>query len=266
MSSEIHATAIVADGARLGEGCRVGPYCVIGPKATLGNRVVLESHVVVDGDTTIGDDTHVFPFASIGHIPQDLKFHGENSRLVIGARNRIREYVTMNPGTEGGGLVTTIGDDCLFMAGSHVAHDCHIGNHVILVNNATVGGHCTIGDFAILGGISAVHQFVRIGEHAFIGGMSGAENDVIPFGTVIGARGGLAGLNIVGLKRRGFERDRIHALRHAYKKLFAEEGTLTERVELVAREFAGEPLVQKVVDFIRAESGRSLCTPRSLDD
>src|ERR1700739_1226866 len=179
---QIHPTAIVAPGAMLAEDVVIGPYCVVGDNAVLGPRVTLRSHVVVDGRTTIGEGTRVFPFASIGLEPQDLKYRGERSELVIGRNNTIREYVTMNPGTEGGGMVTRIGDDCLFMVGAHVAHDCQIGDHVIMANNATLGGHVTLGDYVVIGGLSAVHQFVRIGAHAMIGGMSGVENDVIPFG------------------------------------------------------------------------------------
>lgn len=261
----IHPTAIVDAGARVGEGVSIGPYSVIGAGVTLGDGAVIHAHVVIDGDTEIGPDVRIFPFASIGLIPQDLKFAGERSRLVIGARTVIREHVTMNPGTEGGGLVTAIGENCLFMAGAHVAHDCRIGDHVIFANNATVAGHCIIGDHVIIGGLSAVHQFVRIGQHAFIGGMSGIENDVIPFGTAIGNRASLGGLNLVGLKRRGFPRDQIHALRGAYKSLFSGVGTLKERVEDVASDHANQPLVSIVVEFVREASDRAYCVPRGSE-
>lgn len=264
--ADIHATAIVDPAAKIGEDVRIGPYCVVGPDVELTDGVRLESHVVVDGRTTVGSGTRIFPFASVGTPPQDLKYRGEESRLVIGADCVIREHVTMNPGTEGGGLETRVGDRCLLMVGTHVAHDCRIGNDVILVNNATLAGHVAIGDFAILGGLCAVHQWVRIGEHAFVGGMSGVENDVIPFGSVLGNRAHLGGLNIVGLKRQNFPREQIHALRKAYRLLFADEGTLLERVEDVARGFEDEPLVQKIVGFIRDASDRSLCTPRSGQD
>ncbi len=180
MAHSVHPTAVVDPAATLGESVSIGPFSVVGPNVTLRDGVRLESHVAVAGNTTIGEGTHIFPFASIGHIPQDLKFHGEESRLEIGRNCSIREHVTMSPGTEGGGLLTRVGDNCLIMVGAHVAHDCRIGNHVILVNNATLGGHVEIGDHAILGGMSAVHQFVRIGEHAFVGGMAGVEQDVIP--------------------------------------------------------------------------------------
>ncbi|MCW2307604.1 acyl-ACP--UDP-N-acetylglucosamine O-acyltransferase [Rhodobium gokarnense] len=259
----IHPTAVVDAAATLADDVRIGPYCVIGPDVVLAEGVALESHVVLDGRTEVGPRAKFFPFSSIGLPPQDLKYRGEESRLVIGADTVVREHVTMNPGTEGGGLVTSIGERCLIMVGAHVAHDCRIGNDVILVNNATLAGHVTIEDHAILGGLCAVHQWVRVGAHAFVGGMSGVEHDVIPFGSVIGNRAHLGGLNIVGLKRHGFSRDQIHALRKAYRLLFADEGTLLERVDDVARTFEDEPLVQTIVEFIRSGSDRALCTPRT---
>ena len=260
--TRIHPTAVVAEGAIVDETAEIGPYCVIGASVTLGPRVKLHSHVVVAGVTTIGADTQVFPFASLGHQPQDLKYRGETSRLEIGERNQIREHVTMNPGTEGGGMVTRVGNDCLFMMSSHVAHDCVIGDHVILVNNATLAGHVVIGDFAIMGGLSAVHQFVRIGRHSMIGGMTGVETDIIPYATVTGNRAHLSGLNLVGLKRRGYEREAIHALRNAYRLLFAPEGTMAERLEEVAEQYSGQELVMEIVEFIRADSSRSICQPK----
>jgi len=259
--SHIHPTAVIADGATIGEGCRVGPYCVIGPNVTLAANVVLHSHVVVDGITTIGEGTTVFPFASLGTPPQDKKFGGEKSSLTIGKNNVIREHVTMNPGTEGGGMVTTVGDNNLFMASSHVAHDCVVGNHCILANNATLAGHVHMGDFAILGGLSAVHQFVRIGAHAFIGGMSGVEKDVIPYGTVKGERATLDGLNLTGLKRRNIERENIHALRHAFKELFlGNEGTLVERAQKLKATY-DQPEVTALLDFVLSDTDRAFCTP-----
>lgn len=260
----IHPTAIVDNGARLGRDVSIGPYSVVGPEVALGDGVKLHAHVVVDGVTSIGPKSEIFPFASIGLRPQDLKFKGERSSLVIGARTVIREHVTMNPGTGGGGLVTKVGDDCLVMVGAHVAHDCQIGNHVILVNNATLGGHCTIEDYAIVGGLAALHQYVRVGAFGFVGGMSGVEADVIPFGMVIGNRAALSGLNITGLKRAGFNREQIHTLRQAYRLLFSNEGTLGERLtDLESQEaFAKDPNVQRIIDFIKAKSDRSLCVPR----
>lgn len=257
----LHATAVIEAGARLGERVSIGPFCIVGPDVELGDDVVLQSHVVVTGRTKIGAGTRVFPFASIGHQPQDLKFHGEPSRLEIGARNTIREHVTINPGTEAGGMVTRIGDDCLLMVASHVAHDCQIGNHAIIVNNVLLGGHVEIGDFAVIGGGAAVHQFVRIGQHAMVGGMSGVEADVIPFGMVMGNRAHLAGLNLVGLKRRGFDREEIHQMRAAYRLLFAQEGTLQERVVDVEKMFGHNALLSEVLTFLRRESSRGLCLP-----
>ncbi len=260
----IHSTAIVDPQAKLGKDVSIGPYAVVGPEVELADGVKLHAHVVVDGVTSIGEKTEIFPFASIGHRPQDLKFKGERSSLVIGARNVIREHVTMNPGTEGGGLKTLVGDDCLVMVGAHVAHDCQIGNHVILVNNATLGGHCNIEDYAIIGGLAALHQFVRVGTFGFVGGMSGVEADVIPFGMVLGNRAALSGLNITGLKRAGFNREQIHTLRQAYRMLFSNEGTLAERLaDLESQEnFANDQNVRRILDFIKAKSDRSLCVPR----
>ncbi len=259
--ASIHPTALVEEGARLADSAVIGPFCCVGPDVVLGEKVELVSHVAVHGRTTIGEGTRIFPFASVGHQPQDLKYHGEPSRLEIGCNVMIRENVTINPGTEGGGMLTKIGDNCLLMVNAHVAHDCLVGNNVILVNNATLGGHVIIGDHAILGGLSAVHQFVRIGAHAMIGGMSGVEHDVIPYGSVIGNRASLAGLNLVGLKRRGFSRDDIHTLRRAYQELFHAEGTMAERADKVAENFAACIPVMEIIAFIRAETSRSFCQP-----
>lgn len=262
----IHPTAIVEDGARIGEGVSIGPYCVVGPEVTLGDGCELVSHVAVAGRTTIGPRTRIFPFASIGHQPQDLKYRGEASTLTIGAECTIREGVTMNPGTEGGGLETVIGDRCAFLANSHVGHDTRVGNGVILSNNVMLAGHVTIGDYVIMGGGAAVIQFARVGSHAFVGGMSGLENDLIPYGMAMGNRAYLSGLNIIGLQRRGFSREDIHNLRRAYRLLFADEGTLMERVEDVAAEFGQQPIVNEILAFIRAGGKRSICTPRDTHE
>ncbi|TXM79365.1 acyl-ACP--UDP-N-acetylglucosamine O-acyltransferase [Methylobacterium sp. WL69] len=258
----IHPSAVVEDGATLGADVRIGPFCHVGPDVTLGDGCELVSHVVVAGHTTIGPRTRLYPFASIGHPPQDLKFRGETSTLTIGADCLIREGVTMNPGTAGGGLETTVGDTCTFLANSHVGHDCRVGNGVVFSNNVMLAGHCNVGDFAILGGGAAVIQFARVGAHAFVGGMSALENDCIPFGMALGNRAYLSGLNIIGLQRRGFAREDIHALRRAYRLLFAPEGTLMERVEDVAAEFDAHRGVAEIVAFIRAGGKRSICTPR----
>ncbi len=261
--ADIHPTALLDKAVDLGEGVVIGPYCVVGPEVTLGDGVTLMSHVVVTGRTEIGANSRLYPFASIGQPPQDLKYKGEASSLVVGCNNVIREYVTMNPGTEGGGMVTRVGNNSLFMVGAHVAHDCKIGDHVIMANNATVAGHVEVGDYAILGGLSAVHQFVRIGPHAMIGGMSGVEHDVIPYGSVMGERARLSGLNIIGLKRRGFSREDIHSLRTAYRLLFAEEGTLSERLADVIEIYRDNEAVMDVVDFIGIDSTRAVCQPKS---
>jgi UDP-N-acetylglucosamine acyltransferase len=258
----IHPTAIVAPQAELADDAVVGPYCVVGEHVHLAAGVDLHAHVVVDGYTTIGERTRIFPFASIGLEPQDLKYQGEPSRLSIGNENTIREHVTINPGTTGGGMVTRIGDHCLLMVGVHIAHDCQVGNHVIMANNSVLAGHIAIDDYAFFGGLCAVHQFVRIGKHAMIGGMTGVENDVIPYATVTGNRAHLSGLNLVGLKRRGFSREDIHALRNAYRLLFAPEGTMIERLEEVVAQFQNVAPVMEIVDFIRADSSRAMCQPK----
>lgn len=260
MTASIHPTAVIAKGAVIGANVSIGPYCVVGPHVTLGDGVTLISHVVVDGDTIIGAGTEIFPFASIGHRPQDKKFNGEASRLVIGERNVIREHVTMNPGTEGGGLLTRVGNDCLFMASSHVAHDCMLGNHVILANNATLAGHVTVGDGVIIGGLSAVHQFVRIGDFAFVGGMVGIGKDLIPFGMAMGDRSELSGLNLVGLRRRNVSREDIKQIRDLYDQLFEGEGTLAQRAAAVDAASLGTE-AKRMLDFVLSDSSRSFCVP-----
>lgn len=264
--SRIHPTAIVEDGARLGDGVAVGPFSIVGADVSLGDGVELASHVVVTGRTTVGARTRIFPFASIGHQPQDLKYKGEPSTLAIGADCLIREGVTINPGTEGGGMTTTIGNACAFLANSHVGHDCHVGNNVIFSNNVMLAGHCEVGDFAIIGGGAAVIQFARVGAHSFLGGMSGLEQDLIPYGMALGNRAHLSGLNIIGLQRRNFSRSEIHDLRRAYRLLFAQEGTLLERVADVAEEFKDHPTVMEIVAFIKAGGKRSMCTPKNGAD
>jgi UDP-N-acetylglucosamine acyltransferase len=260
--AQIHPTAIVEPGAKLADTVVVGPFCHVGGEVEMAPGVVLHTHVVVAGRTAIGANTRIFPFASIGHDPQDLKYAGEKSRLVIGRDNVIREHVTMNPGTAGGGMETRIGNGCLFMVGVHVAHDCKIGDNVVMANNATLSGHVVVSDNAVFGGLSAVHQFVRIGQNAMIGGMSGVERDVIPYGLVMGDRARLSGLNIIGMQRRGFARDEIQALRSAFQTLFGETGTLSERVDAIADQYREVRVVQDVVAFIRADSSRAICQPK----
>jgi UDP-N-acetylglucosamine acyltransferase len=263
VSASVHPTAIVAAGARLGDGVKIGPYCIVGDNVVLHGNVELISHVTVDGHTEIGAGTQIYPFASIGHKPQDLKYHGEASRLEIGERCTIRESVTINPGTENGGMLTRIGNDCLIMASAHVAHDAVIGNNVIMANYVGIAGHCQIGDNVIFGGTCVIHQFTRIGAHAFIGAQSMVDGDVIPYGMAVGNRATLTGLNLVGLKRRGFDREAIHQLRAAYRQIFASEGTLRERVEDAAELFKQVPLVQDVVTFISSASDRPIMLPRN---
>lgn len=260
--TQIHPSAVVEPGAELGQGVQVGPFCHVGPEARLGDGVVLKSHVVVTGQTEVGTDTVVFPFTCLGEIPQDLKFKGEATRLVIGARNRIREHVTMNTGTEGGGGVTRVGDDGLFMAGCHVAHDCQVGNNVIIVNNAALAGHCVIEDEVIIGGLSGVHQFVRIGRGAIIGAVTMVTNDVIPHGLVQAPRGELDGLNLIGLKRRGVARSDITALRAAFQMLAQGEGTFQDRARRLGEE-AESDYVRQIVEFVSGASDRSFLTPGS---
>ncbi len=260
MSDLIHPSAVIEDGANIGADVRIGPFCHIGPNVTLADRVELKSHVVVTGDTLVGADTVIYSFACIGEIPQDLKFRGEETRLEIGARNRIREHVTMNTGTEGGGGVTRVGDDGLFMAGCHVAHDVIIGDRVIVVNNAALAGHCVIEDDVIIGGLSGVHQWVRIGQGAIIGAVTMVTNDVIPYGLVQGPRGHLDGLNLVGLKRRGVARADITALRAAFQMLAQGEGAFQERARRLGEETESD-YVRQIVDFISGASDRSFLTP-----
>jgi UDP-N-acetylglucosamine acyltransferase len=261
--TEIHPTAVVEDGARISDGVKIGPFCHVAGEVTLGEGVQLVSHVAVAGRTSVGARTRIFPFASIGHQPQDLKYRGEPSTLTIGADCLIREGVTMNPGTEGGSMETIVGDRCTFLANSHVGHDCRVGNNVICSNNVMLAGHLTVGDYAGIGGGAAVIQFTRVGAHSYLGGMSGLENDLIPYGMALGNRAHLSGLNIVGLQRRGFSREDIHSLRRAYRLLFADEGTLVERAEDVEKEFREHPIVAEILAFIRTRGKRGLCVPHA---
>lgn len=258
--TSIHPSAVVEPGAEIGAGVTVGPFAVIGAKVRLDDRVTVKSHAVVTGMTDVGEETVIFPFASVGEIPQDKKFGGEATRLVIGKRNRIRECVTMNTGTAGGGGVTKIGDDGLFMAGAHVAHDCQIGDRVILVNNAGLAGHCAAEDDVIVGAYSATHQFVRLGRGAIIGAVTFVTRDVIPYGLVQGPRGELDGLNLVGLKRRGVPREDITALRAAYQALAQGEGTFQDRARQLGLDTDSD-FVRRIADFVGAESDRSFLTP-----
>lgn len=256
----VHPTAIVEDGATLGADVVVGPFCRVGGSVVLGNRVVLRSHVVVDGRTRVGDDTVIEPFAVVGLPAQVAKRENPYARLEIGARCHIREHATLNTGYADEAL-TKVGDDCLLMIATHVAHDCRVGEGVVMTHNSTLAGHVTLGDGVILGGGSAVHQFVRVGEGAFVGGLSGIEFDLIPFGMATGNRARVTGLNLVGLKRRNFPRASIHALRHAVKDLFDPAHPVAANVERVAAAHAGDALVEKVVAFIREGGRRRLLVP-----
>jgi UDP-N-acetylglucosamine acyltransferase len=261
-SARIHPSAVVEAGASIGPGCVLGPFSVVGPEATLQANVTLKSHAIVTGWTEIGEGSVIFPFANIGDVPQDLKYAGERSRLIVGKRNRIREGVTMNTGTEGGGGVTRVGDDGLFMAGAHVAHDAQVGDRVIMVNNSALAGHCVVGDDVIIGGLSGVHQWVRIGKGAIIGAVTMVTNDVIPYGLVQGPRGGLDGLNLVGLKRRGVAREDIMALRAAFQALAQGEGAFQDRARRLLDDAAGQSVyVRDIVEFVLGDSDRSFLTP-----
>ena len=257
----IHPSAVVEEGARLGTGVRIGAFAYVGPRVVLEDGVELRPHAVVTGDTRLGEGSVVFSHAAVGEIPQDLKFKGERTSLVIGARNRIREGATLNVGTAGGGGVTRVGDDNLFMTGAHVAHDAVVGSRVVVANQSAIAGHCEIGDDVVIRGLSGIHQFVRVGRGAIIGAMSKVTHDVMPYGLVQGPRGELEGLNLVGLKRRGVERSEITALRAAYATLMQGEGTFLDRAERLSHE-SDSPHVKEICDFLLSETGRSFLTPR----
>ena len=259
VSAEIHPAAVVEAGARLGTGVRIGAFAYVGPDVTLGDGVELRPQAYVTGRTEIGEGAQIFPFAVVGEVPQDLKFAGETTRLVIGPRTRVREHASIHVGTAGGGGVTRIGADCLIMGGVHVAHDCQVGDRVILVNNCGLAGHVQVGDDAIVGGLAGVHQWVRIGQGAMIGGLAKVVRDVIPYGLVDGPAARLAGLNLVGLKRRGAARGEIAALRRAFDDLAGTEGSFAERVAALPE---GSALVDELRAFVAADTDRHFLTPR----
>ncbi len=261
-SAAVHPTAILEDGCVVGEGCEIGPYCVIGPEVVLGAGVVLKSHIAVAGVTRIGDGTIVYPFASLGHAPQDLKYAGERTELVIGVKNTIREYVTMNPGTAGGGGITSVGDGCLFMGSVHVGHDCRVGDSVIIANSVALAGHVTVEDQVVIGGLSGIQQFTRIGRGAMIGGMSGIVGDVIPFGTTTGERAHLAGLNFIGLKRRGSDKGEMNELRNAFgSEVFEGQGPFAERVGRALATHPENPFLREISGFVSAEGAKRFTVP-----
>lgn len=260
MIKKIHPSAIVDKNAKIGENVEIGAFSIIGENVEIGDNTIVKSHCVIEGFTKIGKNNIIFPFVAIGQNPQDLKFNGEKSEIVIGDNNKIREYVTIHPGTKDDNLITKIGNNCLFMVSAHIAHDCIVGNNVILANNATLAGHVKVGDHAIIGGLSAVHQFVRIGHNAMIGGMSGVEHDVIPYATVTGERASLAGLNIIGLKRANFAREEIHALRAFYKELFEDknDNNLSVKIKELTQKYNDKKLVQDIISFLNLESSRAI--------
>ncbi len=256
----IHKTAIVDNKAKISSSVNIGPYCVIGPNVEIDENVKIHSHVNISGNTKIGKDNTIYPFASIGNDPQDLKYNGEETKLIIGDNNKIREYVTINPGTEGGGGLTKIGNDCLFMISSHIAHDCIVGDNIIIANNVAIAGHAIIEDKVIIGGNSAVQQFTRIGKMAMVGGMTGVLHDVIPYGLSIGNRNYLQGLNLIGLRRANFNNKDILGLTDAYKEIFATKN-LTDNLSKLNGEFKENKLVKDVIKFITKDKKRSICTP-----
>jgi UDP-N-acetylglucosamine acyltransferase len=258
----IHPTAIVSSSAKVGKNVKIGPYSIIGDNVELKDDVEIMSHVCIDGYTNIMEGTKIFPFATIGCSPQDLKFKGEKTHLIIGRHNIIREYVTMHPGTEGGAMKTVIGNNNLFMIGVHVAHDCVIGNDIVMGNHATLGGHVKIEDCAIIGGLAAIHQWVRIGYSSIIGGMSGVEKDIIPYGAVKGDRAYLYDLNIIGLRRAGVARHEIFALKKAYDIIFSGEGTMLENANDVEQSIKGLSSVNRLVEFVKSDTSRSFCFPK----
>lgn len=260
----IHPTALIEEGAQIGKNVSVGPFCILGKDAVLEDNVFLHSHVVIMGKTHLKKNVEIYPYAVLGGPPQSLrlKYDPSEHQIIIGEKTIIREHVTIHPGTAQGGGTTQIGKSCLLMVASHIAHDCQVGDNVVMANNATLGGHVLVGDYAYLGGLSAVHQFVRIGKHAMIGGMSGVENDVIPYGSVMGERARLSGLNVIGLKRRGFSRESIHSLRNAYRLLFAQEGTMAERITDVSLLFKDHEVVMEILSFMKDETDRALCLPK----
>jgi UDP-N-acetylglucosamine acyltransferase len=257
-ASEIHPTAIVHGDAKLGRGVQIGPYCVLGPQVVIGDRCRLESHVVIDRDTELGPENRISPMASVGGPPQDLKYAGESTRLIVGARNTIREFVTLNRGTAGGGGVTRIGDENLFMAYAHVGHDCQIGNRIIFANSATLAGHVEVGDDATVGAHSGVHQFCRVARNAFIGGYSVVTQDALPWVMTVGNRAKSFGLNVVGLKRRGVAPETMKALKRAYKILFLSKLRLEEALETAERELDQDEEVRYFIEFVRS-SKRGVC-------
>jgi UDP-N-acetylglucosamine acyltransferase len=262
VSQNIHPTAIVSLTASIGKDVKIGPYSYIGPEVKLGDNVYLKSHVVIEGITSVGENTTIYPFASIGQAPQILKYAGEKSEVVIGANNVIREYVTIQAGSTDGGMITYLGDNCLLMVGAHVGHDCKIGNNVILANYVNLGGHVDIGDFVIIGGLTAVHQYVRIGPYAMIGGASAVARDLIPFGLANNERAVLEGINLIGMKRRGFDKQESLNASKAVEEIFNSEGILADRINQASNKYSGNKIVEQIIEFLKQDTTRAFCAPK----
>lgn len=258
----IHPTAIIDPKAMIGQNVKIGPFCIIGPDVVLGDNTELKSHVVIEGKTTIGCNNVIYPFASIGQPPQIIKYEGENSEVIIGDNNIIREYVTVQAGSKGGGMVTSVGNHCLFMVGVHIGHDCIINNNVIFANYVSLGGHVKVGDYAIIGGLSAVQQFVRIGEHSMVGGLSGVARDLIPFGLASNERAFLDGINLVGMKRRGFNQQQTLDAVKAVDEIFIGDGIFANRIESVLQKYKGNSIVEQIIDFLKQDNNRAFCQPK----
>lgn len=264
-SLNIHPSAIISSSALIGSNVKIGPFCLVGPDVTLSDNVELKSHVVVEGLTKIGQNTVIYPFASIGQPPQILKYGGEKSQVIIGQDNMIREYVTIQAGSTGGGMVTSIANGCLFMVGAHVGHDCKIGNKVILANYVSLAGHVEIGDYATIGGLAAIHQYVRIGAYSMIGGVSAVVRDVIPFGLATNDRATLEGVNLVGMKRHGFSKQENLEAVKAVEEIFSTDGIFAQKVERVAAKYKGNKIVEQIIVFLKQDSSRSFCALKNYN-
>ena len=262
MDKNIHATSIVSPSAVIGVNVKIGPFCIVGDEVVLESGVELKSHIVIEGRTTIGNNTVIYPFASIGQAPQILKYEGEKSETIIGSNNTIREYVTIQSGSKDGGMLTSVGNNCLFMVGAHIAHDCRLGNNIILANYVSLAGHVEIGDYVVIGGLSAVHQYVRIGKHAMIGGMSGLARDLIPFGLATNERAYLEGLNLTGMKRRGFDKQETLDSIKAIDEIFIGGGTLNDRMVNASDKYKDNSIVQEIIEFLKHDNSRAFCSPK----
>ncbi|WP_375327009.1 acyl-ACP--UDP-N-acetylglucosamine O-acyltransferase [Candidatus Tisiphia endosymbiont of Nemotelus uliginosus] len=262
----IHPTAIVDPKARIGKNVKIGAFCIVGPKVILGDNVGLKSHIVIEGKTQIGANTIIYPFASIGQPPQIFKYAGEESETIIGENNIIREYVTIQAGSKGGGMVTRVGNNCLFMVGVHIGHDCLVGNNVVFANYVSLGGHVKVGDFAIIGGLSAVLQFVRIGEHSMTGGLSAVVRDLIPFGLASSERATLEGINLVGMKRRGFDPNQTLEAVKAVDEIFTGDGVFVDRIALVSEKYKSNIIVEQIINFLKQDTTKAFCQPKADPD